>query len=67
LKADGRGEGTEGLQRVDKITAGLQEGAEAGEEPAAGGQEGDQFDGSEANAFEEVQKVQQCSVGFVRR
>ena len=66
METDRGRERAKGIQRTHEIAARLQQAAKTGDEPAAGGQEGDQFDGGEADSLEEIQKVQQGCVGFVR-
>ena len=67
LKADGGGERTKGIERIHQVAAGLEETSEGDDQPAAGGEKSDDFDGGEADALEEIQKIQQGCVGFVRR
>jgi hypothetical protein len=65
LKTDCRGERAEGIERSHEIAAGLQEASQTGDQPTAAGKKCDQFDGCEADSFEEIQEVKQCCVGFV--
>jgi hypothetical protein len=67
LEPDGSGECAQAVEGTHQIAARLEHAAEGGDQPTAGGEQGDYFDGGEADAFEEVKKIQQGRVGFIGR